>query len=666
MTENKTDALVKPDMKAVLSRTHLANELHSFLLPILEAVSNAIHGIEEKFGEDASKRGKINILFENPNDPSSILISVSDNGVGLNDENYRSFKTPFSGFKLKKKGRGFGRFVAFKVFARILYSSRYEFFNDKQSRTFRFDINQEKEFIYFDGEPDFPNSGTKVEYNQPLTTWHDLIRSLDSSEVADEIGSHFLPLFLYSWLPEIAIQFGNNPPESITSHFKEVFVQSDSGEIECEIDGALEKLDYSLTKIPKTRSFKNHCLLFSAADRIVGAPRDLSNKLGQPHFLDQDNQKYIVIAVVRSDAFEARLNDARTSININAKAIERIVSAISSKIEEKEQRQINKIKSDQQSALSQALRANPILRLGLRGRSVNEYVGKSPNNWKAEQFISDLAIERARASQDLTKAIASAAGDPEGYAEKIRNIVGKIDEVNKEALAEYVIHRKNVIELVETARKYRDDDKYDAADGKHKPEDVIHDLIFKRFSDTVKVDYFEHNLWLVDDALAFLPYISSDRPFQGGRRKKGDKIADLAFFDDSMILGDNDGTSVTIVEFKRPSRNDYRFGNEKHDPVLQILNTIEAATKAGGISKSDGTDITLSGAVRRFGYIVADLKPSLLNVLHKHNFKADWNPRIHSLYHGNERIFIQAFGYDTLIENAKKRNQAFFSVLFGE
>jgi hypothetical protein len=27
---------------------------------------------------------------------------------------------------------------------------------------------------------------------------------------------------------------------------------------------------------------------------------------------------------------------------------------------------------------------------------------------------------------------------------------------------------------------------------------------------------------------------------------------------------------------------------------------------------------------------------------------------------------IQAFGYDTLIENAKKRNQAFFSVLLGE
>lgn len=666
MSENKTDTLVKPDMKAVLSRTHLTNDLHSFLLPVLEAVSNAMHGIEAKFGDEAPEHGQIKIVFENPNDPASILISVSDNGVGLNDENYKSFKTPFSGFKLKKKGRGFGRFVAFKVFAKILYSTRYEFFNDSKTRTFRFDINQENEFIYFNGEPDFSTSGTRVEYNQPLTTWHDLIRSLKSVEIADEIGSHFLPLFLYSWLPEITIQFGDNPPESITSHFKDVFVQSDSGEIECDIDGKIETLKYSLSKIPKTRSFKNHCLLFSAADRIVGSPRDLTNKLGQPHFLDENNDKYIVISVIRSDAFEARLNDARTSINLSPKTIERIVSVVSSKIEEKERKQIDKIKSGQQSELSQALRANPILRLGLRGKSVDEYVEKSPNNWKAEQFISDLAIERARASQDLTKAIASAAGDPEGYAEKIRNIVGQIDEVNKEALAEYVIHRKNVIELVETARKYRSDDEYDSSDGKHEPEDVIHDLIFKRFSDTVKIDYFEHNLWLVDDALSFLPYVSSDRPFQGGRRKKGDKIADLAFFDDSMVLGDNDGTTVTIVEFKRPSRNNYKFGNDKSDPVLQVLNTIEAATKAGGITKTDGTDITLQGAVRRFGYIIADLKPSLLKVLHKHNFKADWNPKIHSLYHGNERIFIQAFGYDTLIENAKKRNQAFFSVLFGE
>jgi hypothetical protein len=52
-------------------------------------------------------------------------------------------------------------------------------------------------------------------------------------------------------------------------------------------------------------------------------------------------------------------------------------------------------------------------------------------------------------------------------------------------------------------------------------------------------------------------------------------------------------------------------------------------------------------------------------VLKKHDFNNEWNPNVHVRYRDNERIFIQAFWYETLIESAKKRNQAFFSVLFG-
>jgi sensor histidine kinase regulating citrate/malate metabolism len=124
----KTDTLVKPDMQAVLSRTHLANNLHGFLLPIFESISNAMDGIESRFGEAAANKGEIKIKFSKPNDPNKILISVLDNGVGLTEDNYNSFRTPFSGYKLKLKGRGFGRFIAFKVFNRVLYSSRHKFF----------------------------------------------------------------------------------------------------------------------------------------------------------------------------------------------------------------------------------------------------------------------------------------------------------------------------------------------------------------------------------------------------------------------------------------------------------------------------------------------------------------------------------------------------------
>lgn len=234
-----------------------------------------------------------------------------------------------------------------------------------------------------------------------------------------------------------------------------------------------------------------------------------------------------------------------------------------------------------------------------------------------------------------------------------------MDANKKDALAEYVLHRKSVIELVEAARKF-------GGDGKRAAEDVIHELVFRRFTDSVKTGYFEHNLWLIDDALAFLPYISSDRTMHGGGRKTGDKVTDIAFFDESMVLGDNDSTTITIIEFKKPSRDDYVFGSPKNDPVLQVINTLEQATAAGGITKTDGTHFSFSGVIRRFAFIIADHTQSLVKLYRTHDFKNDWNPRIFFKYRDHEQIFIQTFGYDTLIENAKKRNQAFFSVLLGE
>lgn len=655
-----TDELIKPDMQAVLSRTHLSNSLQDFLLPVFEAVSNAMHGIEAKFGEnEAARRGDIRIHFNRPNEPGHFKITVTDNGVGLNDENFKSFKTPFSGFKLKAHGRGFGRFMAFKVFARAVYWSRFEFFDAQTLRSFRFDIALDREFVFLTEEPSFSHTGVSVVYDQPLSNWHDLIRELKAEDVADAIGSHFLPYFLYRWLPDITIQFDDAEPKNIKTHFSSVFVQSAEGQIECEIDGKLETLSYSLTRIPKTKSFKNHCLLFSAADRIVGVPRDLTNKLGQPHFVDEADKRYIVLAVIRSRAFESRLNDARTGLNLPAKIVETIVSEISDVIQKTETGQIEKIKTGQSTDLTEALRENPILRIGLKGRTISEYVASKPNNWSAEEFVSDLAIERFRASTDLTKAISSAANSAADYERKISELVGKLDANKKDALAEYVLHRKSVIELVEAARRF-------GGDGKRAAEDVIHELMFRRFTDNVDLDYFEHNLWLIDDALAFLPYISSDRTMHGGGRKKGDKVTDIAFFDDSMVLGDNDGTTITIIEFKKPSRDDFRFGDVKSDPVLQVIDTLDQAVAKGGISKTDGTHFSFSGVVRRFAFIVADLTPTLVKVLQKHDFRTDWNPKIFFRYRDHEQIFIQAMGYDTLVGNAKKRNQAFFSVLLDE
>jgi len=70
--------------------------------------------------------------------------------------------------------------------------------------------------------------------------------------------------------------------------------------------------------------------------------------------------------------------------------------------------------------------------------------------------------------------------------------------------------------------------------------------------------------------------------------------------------------------------------------------------------------------IRKYAFVIADLKPTLIDILDKYDFHNHWNPRVFVRYREKTAIFIQVFGYDTLVENAKKRNQAFFKVLLDE
>jgi hypothetical protein len=654
----EAEALHKPDMPAVIERTHLTYELRGALLPIFEAISNAIHGVEQRFKEDASRQGRVIVRFQNASDPTKMLVSVCDNGAGLDDTNYRSFLTPFSGLKLDRKGRGFGRFIAFKVFHRVLYSSRHESAGHEVDRTFRFNIYGDREIVHFDGIPDFKGTGVCVEFDELKDNWVEIVRSLSGLGVADEIAHHFFPEFLRGELPQIKLEYDEERID-LVSRFSTIFKHHGSGIITIAIDNVTETLSYSLSRVPRGRRFNQNSLLFTAAGRVVGVPRDLSQKLGRSFFVDADDNKYIIIATVSGDAFDKRLNDSRTSLDISPKTVEDIVSLIAAQIEGKEGDQVKLIKAEQRNELANALVENPILRTGLRGMTLEEYVRTKPNSWGADQFVSDLALRRYRESNSLSVSIATASSNRDAYYDHIKELVAKLDVERKDALAEYVVHRRKIISLIEAARRY------DTV-GRISPEDTLHDLVFRRYSDNTSKAYFDHNLWLVDDALAFCPYISSDRTLHGGLRKKGDKVTDLLFYDDSLILGDNDGSSVVIVEFKKPGRNDYVFGPPKTDPVMQVVETLEKAISTGGITKEDGSHFSFAQVTRRFAYVIADLTPSLIKVLKRHDFKNDWNPKVWFRYRDTEAMGVYIYGYDTMIENAKKRNAAFFSVLLDE
>ena len=95
------------------------------LLPLFEVISNSIHSIQEAINKkilesgkgeiyiDCIRNGSANTLEQLPNIDTYPIHSfiVSDNGIGLNDENLKSFIEADTDHKLSIGGKGVGRFV---------------------------------------------------------------------------------------------------------------------------------------------------------------------------------------------------------------------------------------------------------------------------------------------------------------------------------------------------------------------------------------------------------------------------------------------------------------------------------------------------------------------------------------------------------------------------
>ena len=158
-------------------------------------------------------------------------------------------------------------------------------------------------------------------------------------------------------------------------------------------------------------------------------------------------------------------------------------------------------------------------------------------------------------------------------------------------LARYVCHRKAVLKFLEKQLEIRDD-------GRYRREDRIHNIIFPmgKTSDDVPLD--GHNLWLIDEKLAYhaflglgqaTPFASAiELPQRQGARHPRVRHSLLAF----VPAIDPPYPAVVIVEFKRPMRNDF---DANENPFVQVLGYIsdlrskKARTPRGAIEVKDQT-----------------------------------------------------------------------------
>jgi hypothetical protein len=273
--------------------------------------------------------------------------------------------------------------------------------------------------------------------------------------------------------------------------------------------------------------------------------------------------------------------------------------------------------------------------------------------------LYDREVKMKRESSRIIKE-AEKVEDYDEYARRFADFMKQYNEIGASALAQYIAHRKIILELLNRAITIPEGER------KYPLERVAHQLVYPMRQTSENIDYPHQNLWMIDERLTFHTLITSDTPLNKNAMLSTDseKRGDIVIFDEKIIFGDvradeNPINSITTIEFKRPGRNDY---NDLDNPVRQAFRLINDIRS--GTFKINGRPISVANdKIPAFAYCICDVTPSLTGILA--DLDALKTPDSQSYYGFNKThsVYFEVIDYNKMLRDATKRNRIFFDKL---
>ena len=567
-------------------------------------------------------------LFKGEN-PPIIGFEITDNGIGLDDENFDSFNTAFSRRKVSFGGKGLGRFTWLKAFDGALVESAFQGENSLLTRSFMFD---ERYTLDTPGLPLPVNTGhpgTTITLTGLKRSYKEKVpRSTDI--IVRKLIEHFILVLLEPDCPMVVL-IDQGQRYDINAIFEKDY-RSASSKHTFSIGEAVFTMHGF--RLPTSRTTK-HKLVYAADQRGVVSDKledhvpNLSSRLE-----DEDGNAFFYLAIIQSPYLSEHVNIGRSDFDFSAaddadfelplveqpglipradirnKAIEFIEKDLSSIIET-----INSAKLDKITRYVQT--DAPQYRILLK--SADKFIGRlppSPTKTDIETALhrelhhreTELKREGSRIIKEADK-----IDNYEEYHERFSQFLDDYNELGMSALAQYVGHRKIIMEFLERAITLPPD-----ADAKYPLEEVVHKLVFPMQSTSQDVPYNEQNLWMIDERLTYHSFIASDKQLRSLEmlKTKSAQRGDLVIFDEKILFSDVNPSehpinSITTIEFKRPGRDDY---NESDNPLSQAFKLIDEIRNSEFEVK--GRPVPVSNRdIPASIYCICDLTPTFRRVL---------------------------------------------------
>lgn len=659
-------------------------------MPLFEAVVNSLHAIDEAGVLTADGEIRIEIIRKPQQDelglddkkkrgPEAlgdiVGFKVTDNGIGFDDTNMESFLELDTDHKAALGGKGIGRLLWLKAFKKVSIHSVFVAGQLRRVRTFQFDAQSG---VTGQMEVDVSSEEarkTVVHLDDFAKRYRESSRK-SAKAIAVAVLEHCLWYFIRPGsAPEILVIDDQSEESPIRLH-DEFSHRMHAQPVPEKI--TIKGKPFELTHVKRTVvSNSSHTLAYCAANRLVEEEKIEGKIAGLYGTLNDKKGPFLYSCYITSKVLDDLVRPERTSFDILELAedgetdgkislsdirkavLDRSKEFLAPQLEEAIHRSKQRIES---FVSNRAPRYKPIMdRLPKDGLDIDPEISDKDLDIALHGQLANLERELLVDGHEILK-----PKDNESkveYDKRIAEYIRKAEDIKKSDLANYVAHRRVILDLFEQSIKRK-------SDGSYVREELIHQLIMPMRAESTEVHFDSCNLWLIDERLAFHDYLGSDKtlaamPITGSNGTKEPDICTLSVYDNPLLV--NEGSklplaSIVVVELKCPMRNDAAAGEDK-DPVEQALGYLQRIRNGEVMTKS-GRPIPKNDTIPGFCYVIADLTPKLAERCKLHHDLTETHDYMGFFgYKRNAKAYVEVISFERLVEAAKQRNRAFFDKL---
>ncbi|WP_157653080.1 ATP-binding protein [Burkholderia ubonensis] len=646
-------------------------------VPVFECIVNSLESIDES----TPKNGRIDVYFHRDDRQGRLIesgddylgavrdVTIVDNGGGFSDINAKAFFVSDSTRKAAKGNKGVGRFTWLKVFEKATIESVYNQSGERYRRSFEFRKSEEgveNETLETCGAVEVKTTvkliNIRSEYQKHFP------KSLDT--LAQKIIDHLVIYFLSPGCPEMWIHDDEHEPINLNEYFRaEADIRTTEHKFSVgkhELNAVIVRFDSSLNR--------RHTVSYCANKREViswGVGTGLPDF--KTRFVDEAGKSFVFKTYVFGQYLDSRVDSSRTQLVLSGEdelelddelSRPQLDTAVTDVVKSAAAPYMTTLREEKRRNI-ETLVANkaPQYRFML-GERYGQYLDRiSPNVsddqldielYKVQKDIELAHREQARQIESLPL---EGQRNSELYKHLREQFLREENELGQAALARYVVHRRTILELLDKALETQDD-------GRYVKEEAVHSIIFPMRASSDDVDFDRQNLWVIDERLAYHWYLGSDLPMNRLKAVNSDESdePDIVLFNSAKVFAETKRSfnSAVIVEFKRPERNEYPSTEE--DPVEQVIRY--ARKLRDGKAKTDeGRTIDVAESTPFYAYIVCTLTPRIRDIALTRDFMVTPDGTGYFRFHTQLNCYIEILSYDKMLDDAKKRNRAFFDKL---